>query len=416
MVQLKSALTAMALAAGVAVVVSIFVVSAGALPGRNNANVDSPSSVQYDREATTPKHFEKGPGPGYYHFYNRWAAKKGASLGVAQASDPSAAAPPRGVSSEGSEVAARAPAQAREVMEPPTPYSQVVDNATPRKFFAAPDWRESDKRVTRHGKDYRFVRPDNDVTPAWFRVRIPEDGFYAVYARWPQAKGNNPKTRFQVSTASGVRKTEVNQRRDGGVWVRLGAYKMDAGNRYSVRVAGRSEAEGRVVADAVMVVAGTQAAPETGNDATSLGGREPAIPGVSAGGGATPVGASPVEEEVLERARSHLGTPYKHSPPMTCTAYSSEDCSCFTSLVFSKWVTMPDNPVGQWYVGRPVEKGDLLPGDLVFFKEAGMNRPITHVGIYSGRGQVLHASVYWGQVVESPMKYLDGYYGARRLT
>src|SRR5215210_347411 len=420
MVRLKSALTAMSLAAGVAVVVSIFVVSAGALPGRN-ANEDSPSSVQYKSEATVPKHFEKGPGPGYYDFYDRWTAKKGAALGVAQARDDSsdsssAAAAPRGVSSEGSEPAARAPARARAIMEPPTPYSQVVDNASPRRFFAAPDWRKNNKRVTRYGKDYRFVRPDKNMTPAWFRVRIPEDGFYAVYARWPSAKGNNPETRFQISTSSGVKKAKVNQRKDGGVWVRLGAYKMDAGNRYSVRVAGRSKAEGRVVADAVMVVAGTQAAPQTGNDYTSFGGRETATLGVSAGGGATPVGTSPVEAEVIERARSHLGTPYKHSPPMPCTAYSSEDCSCFTSLVFSKWVTMPDNPVGQWYVGRPVEKSDLRPGDLVFFKEAGMNRPITHVGIYSGRGQVLHASVFWGNVVESPMKYLDGYYGARRLT
>jgi cell wall-associated NlpC family hydrolase len=53
---------------------------------------------------------------------------------------------------------------------------------------------------------------------------------------------------------------------------------------------------------------------------------------------------------------------------------------------------------------------------LVFFKEAGPNRPITHVGIYSGRGYILHASTYWGQVVESPMNAVDGYYGARRLT
>src|SRR5215203_953130 len=147
MVQLKSALTAMSLAAGVAVVISIFVVSAGALPGRN-ANVDSPSSVQYESEATTPKHFEKGPGPGYYDFYDRWTARKDAALGAAQARDDSsdtssAAAPPRGVVSEGSEPAAQAPAWAREIMEPPTPYSQVVDNASPRKFFAAPEWREN---------------------------------------------------------------------------------------------------------------------------------------------------------------------------------------------------------------------------------------------------------------------------------
>src|SRR5215212_587132 len=284
MVRLKSAL-----AAGVAVVVSIFVVSAGALPGRN-ANVDSPSSVQYESEATTPKHSGKGPGPGYYDFYDRWTAKKSADLGAAQAWDDasaSAAAVPRGVVSEGSEPAARAPAWAREIMEPPTPYSQVVDNASPRKFFSAPEWRENNKRVTKYGKDYRFVRPDNDVTPAWFRVRIPEDGFYAVYARWPSAKGNNPKTRFQISTASGVKKVEVNKRKDGGVWVRLGAYKMNAGNRYSVRVGGRSKAEGRVVADAVMVVAGTQAAPQAGNDGTSSDSGAPTTYGAFSFGGET---------------------------------------------------------------------------------------------------------------------------------
>src|SRR5215218_1770739 len=95
--RLKSALTAMSMAAGVAVVIAIFVVSAGALPGRNNANVDSASSVQYDREATTPKHSETGPGPGYYNFYDRWTARKSANLGAAQArEDASAAVPPSG--------------------------------------------------------------------------------------------------------------------------------------------------------------------------------------------------------------------------------------------------------------------------------------------------------------------------------
>src|SRR5919107_4180888 len=297
MVRLKSALTAMSLAAGVAVVVSIFVVSAGALPGRNNANVDSPSSVQYESEANTPKHSGKGPGPGYYDFYDRWTAKKSADLGAAQARDDtsdSAAAVPRGVVSEGSEPAARAPAWAREIMEPPTPYSQVVDNASPRQFYAAPDWRENNKRVTRYGKDYRFVRPAEDVTPAWFRVRIPTDGFYTVYARWPAAKGNNPETRFKISTASGLKKVRVNQRRDGGVWMRLGAYKMNAGNRYSVRVAARSKAEGRVVADAVMVVAGTQAAPQAGNDGTSSDGGASATYGAFSAGGETAINGNAV--------------------------------------------------------------------------------------------------------------------------
>jgi len=424
MFRLKSALSTVFLAAGIAVVVSIFVVSAGALPMRGGEGTlftrsgESPSRVQYDNEGVTSTHFEKGPGPGYYRFYHRWMARKGelsradnGSFDALGMEAPSESAP-----SEGSDPRVRAPARARKIMEPPTPYSQIVDNASPRRFYAARDWKKSNNRLTRYGRDYRYVRPAKDMTPAWFRVRIPTDGFYTVYARWPAAKGNNPAAHFQISAASGVRKATVNQRKDGGVWVRLGAYKMNAGNRFSVQVTGRSKSEGRIVADAVMVVAGTQAAPQAGNDGTFSGGRAPATYGASAGGGPVAPGGNVVDSEVIERARTHLGTPYRHSPPMPCTAYHSEDCSCFTSLVFSKWVTMPDNPIGQWHFGRKVEKSDLRPGDLVFFKEAGMNRPITHVAIYSGRGYILHASVYWGTVVESPMKYVDGYYGARRVT
>ncbi len=405
MVRLKSALAAVSLAAGVAVVVSVFVVSAGALPTRSGG--ESASGAQYVGGGTTSTDSDKGPGPGYYPFYDRWTAEDAAPADALSVRSPS----------QGSEPESQAPARALSIMEPPTPYSQVVDNASSRHFYSARgEWKKSNNRLTRYGKNYRYVRPAKDVTPAWFKVRIPTDGFYTVYARWPAAKGNNPETRFQISTTSGLKKARVNQRRDGGVWMRLGAYKMNAGNRYSVQVSGRSKAEGRVVADAVMVVAGTQAAPQAGNDGASSNGGAAATYGAFSVGGETIIGGSAVDSEVIERARTHLGTPYRHSPPMPCIAYQSEDCSCFTSLVFSEWVTMPDNPVGQWYMGSEVEKSDLLPGDLVFFKEAGMNRPITHVGIYSGRGNMLHASTYWGQVVESPMKDVDGYYGARRLT
>src|SRR5215204_2188468 len=403
MVRLKSALSAVSLTAGVAVVVSIFVVSAGALPTRDK---ESASEAQYNGRGTISKDSEKGPGPGYYRFYDRWKEEDTSSADALSVRSPS----------QGSDPTSQAPARALSIMEPPTPYSQVVDNASSRHFYSARgEWKKSNNRLTRYGKNYRYVRPAEDVTPAWFKVKIPTDGFYTVYARWPAAKGNNSKTRFKISTASGVKKVKVNQKRDGGVWMRLGAYKMSAGNRYSVRVGGRSKAEGRVVVDAVMVVAGTQAAPQAGNDGTSAGGGAPTTYSSFSVGEETTTDGNPMASEVIERARSHLGTPYMHSPPMPCTAYQSEDCSCFTSLVFSKWVTMPDNPIGQWYMGESVEKSDLLPGDLVFFKEAGPYRPITHVGIYAGRGNIIHSSTYWGQVVESPMNAVDGYYGARRL-
>jgi cell wall-associated NlpC family hydrolase len=77
---------------------------------------------------------------------------------------------------------------------------------------------------------------------------------------------------------------------------------------------------------------------------------------------------------------------------------------------------LPDDPIGQWNVGRSVERSELRAGDLVFFKEAGEGYPITHVAVYSGSGNIIHASTYWGQVVERPMKYVGGYYGAKRLS
>jgi probable lipoprotein NlpC len=67
-------------------------------------------------------------------------------------------------------------------------------------------------------------------------------------------------------------------------------------------------------------------------------------------------------------------------------------------------------------MGERVAKSDLLPGDLVFFKEAGKANPITHVAIYSGSNNIIHASTYWGHVVERPLDQVSGYYGAKRLS
>jgi cell wall-associated NlpC family hydrolase len=191
---------------------------------------------------------------------------------------------------------------------------------------------------------------------------------------------------------------------------------MEAGDRYSVRVAGRSSARGRIVADTVRVVGGTQAPPRARAGQNGAAGIPAASTGSAGSGQGAPGGDVAVGAEVVERARTHLGTPYRHSPPLPCRAYRSEDCSCLTSLVFDGWLTLPDDPIGQWQAGRGVEKSDLRPGDLVFFKEAGEGHPITHVAIYSGGGNIIHASTYWGRVVERPMKYVSGYYGARRMS
>jgi cell wall-associated NlpC family hydrolase len=128
-------------------------------------------------------------------------------------------------------------------------------------------------------------------------------------------------------------------------------------------------------------------------------------------------GGRPSRRNIVRVARWHIGTPYRSSPPGRCRAYRSEDCSCTTKLVFKKFgKRLPENPVRQWNrLNNYVSKAHLRRGDLVFFKEAGRNRPITHVGIYSGHGNLIHASNFFGKVVESKMKYMRGYYGAKRI-
>ena len=124
----------------------------------------------------------------------------------------------------------------------------------------------------------------------------------------------------------------------------------------------------------------------------------------------------PPGRNIASVGRWHIGTPYRHSPPGLCRGYRWEDCSCFTRLVIKHFgKTLPESPVKQWQRGRKIARSDLHPGDLVFFKEAGRNRAITHVGIYSGRGNLIHASNYFGKVVESKMRYIRGYFGAKRL-
>ncbi|MDQ3638237.1 MAG: hypothetical protein M3426_09620 [Actinomycetota bacterium] len=39
---------------------------------------------------------------------------------------------------------------------------------------------------------------------------------------------------------------------------------------------------------------------------------------------------------------------------------------------------------------------------------------MTHVGVYSGNGNIVHASSYFGKVVESRIKYINGFAGAKR--
>ena len=103
---------------------------------------------------------------------------------------------------------------------------------------------------------------------------------------------------------------------------------------------------------------------------------------------AATVAASSVGEEIAAYAQNFLGTPYVYGGSST----SGFDCSGFTKYVYGQFgYTLNRTATDQLSNGVSVSKDELQPGDLVFFKYR-TSKPVSHVGIYIGNGQFIHAS------------------------
>ena len=118
---------------------------------------------------------------------------------------------------------------------------------------------------------------------------------------------------------------------------------------------------------------------------------------------------------IVETALSHLGTRYVYGG----ASAGGFDCSGFTMYVFAQvGIKLPHGATSQLSYGTEVSRSDLQPGDLVFFQDYGYTA--SHVGIYIGGDQFIHASssYYNGHcVVISSLTetyYNSHYYTARR--
>ena len=121
-------------------------------------------------------------------------------------------------------------------------------------------------------------------------------------------------------------------------------------------------------------------------------------------------------DKVISYAKSLLGKPYVWG----AQGPSSFDCSGYTYYVFknSANITLPRVSQDQSNYGTYVSRSNLRAGDLVFFDTSGVNDGnVSHVGIYLGNNQFIHASSSKKKVVISEMTsyYSEAFVRARRV-
>ena len=110
-----------------------------------------------------------------------------------------------------------------------------------------------------------------------------------------------------------------------------------------------------------------------------------------------------------------VGTRYHYGGRSPETGF---DCSGLVAHVYERaWgLSLPRRTAEQRYVGHPVKRKDLQPGDLVFWNTR--HRPYSHVGIYLGDGNFIHAPRPGYRVrvenIDTPY-WRVRYNGARRL-
>jgi N-acetylmuramoyl-L-alanine amidase len=113
-------------------------------------------------------------------------------------------------------------------------------------------------------------------------------------------------------------------------------------------------------------------------------------------------------DEIIDYAKTFLGVKYIFGSQNPGKGF---DCSGYIQYVFKHFdITVSRNSAAMVGNGHDVSKADLAKGDLVFFA-TGKGTRITHVGMYIGGGQFIHASSWRGGVVIDDVH--NGYYGQK---
>lgn len=123
-------------------------------------------------------------------------------------------------------------------------------------------------------------------------------------------------------------------------------------------------------------------------------------------------GTNYIARRIISSAMDYMGVPYVFGG----TSPYGFDCSGYVQYVFANaGVSLPRTADVQYEEGTPISTSELVAGDLVFFSTYTYGA--SHVGIYLGDNQFIHASSSRGVTISSlgEAYYSSRYIGARRI-
>ena len=136
--------------------------------------------------------------------------------------------------------------------------------------------------------------------------------------------------------------------------------------------------------------------------------------------GVTPSGAAlngstheNTRNRIVSEANKYLGVPYAWGG----NTPGGFDCSGYVQYVLQQCgITVPRTTELQVQVGNYISKASLRPGDLVFLQNT-YRTGVSHVGIYIGNNQMIHASSSKGVTISNLTSnyYVEHYHSARQL-
>ncbi|MBR2928596.1 MAG: C40 family peptidase [Oscillospiraceae bacterium] len=198
-----------------------------------------------------------------------------------------------------------------------------------------------------------------------------------------------------ISTYGKVTGSSVNVRSDAGTdFAKVTAVKKGASvtvtgfksGWYQINVSGKT---GWIRSDYVDLYASRPSGTSSsaGGSSNSAASSIPAASAVSNGQTYT---ISSTVSDLIAYAKSYLGVPYVYGG----ASARGFDCSGYTMYIFKHFgINLPHSATSQLGYGIPVTREELQPGDLVFFRDTNYStKAASHVGIYIGNSQFIHAT------------------------